>query len=378
MPSPLAKIAIVSNTAWDIYRLRLDLAKRLLEEGYRVLTFASPDEYIDQIEATGCNFINLKHLNRRGTNPLKDARLMDELRRFYERERVQLALHFTIKPIIYGTMASNITGTRSICHVTGLGQAFQSSGLISEVAKRLYRHALKKADLVFFYNREDQAFFHDKSLVPEECSHFLPGLGVNSDYFSPRYNELPSDNTVRFLYTGALTSQKGIPELMKTMDIISSRHPEVQLEIIGSIEEDSTDTIDSDTFLHWLSASPNVVYHGLDGAARSHLAKADAVVCTSHREGIATSLLEGLSMAKPLVAYKVPGCQELIVEGKNGYLAEKGDVKGLVAAMEKLIAAGSARRAEMGEYGRHMVLDIYDQKQLFPKHLDAIKRILSR
>jgi hypothetical protein len=129
------------------------------------------DEYSARIESEGFTFVPLKNLSRKGTNPLKDLRLLFELKQIYSKEGIGLALHYTIKPNIYGSFAAGLCKIKSICTVTGLGYSFLSKGWISRLARNLYKSAFNSAAVVAFQNDDDRNLFIDSKLVKKEKTY---------------------------------------------------------------------------------------------------------------------------------------------------------------------------------------------------------------
>ncbi len=183
---PKKKIAIVLNTAWNIYNFRLGLIKALQHNGSEVIAIAPPDEYTAKIiAATNCKFIPLTSLKRKGTNPLQDLKLIGELYRIYRQEKIDIVLQYTIKPVIYGTIAAYYAKVVSINTITGLGYTFLSDGWVNKIAQQMYRFALRRADKVLFQNQDDLQLFLDKKIVKAEKCGIVHGSGVNTSHFSP-------------------------------------------------------------------------------------------------------------------------------------------------------------------------------------------------
>ena len=112
-------IALVANSSWNIYNFRQPLIKQLKLAGYRVLVIAPVDEYIHYLnDSYFTRHIPLRFLAAQRRNPLWDLLLLWELYRIYRRERPDIALHFTIKPNIYGSLAARWAGVASIPTVT--------------------------------------------------------------------------------------------------------------------------------------------------------------------------------------------------------------------------------------------------------------------
>jgi len=365
-------IAIVLNTAWNIYNFRLGLIKGLLEEGHEVIAIAPPDEYVPQIEAAGARFIGLKHLLRKGTNPVKDLQLVQELRGIYEQEKIDVALQYTIKPNIYGAIAASPLRTKTFCTVTGLGYSFLSTGLVNQVVKRLYKYAFKKADRIFFQNNDDRQLFLELNLLPEKKTRIIPGSGIDTDYFAPQHNQTENDGKVRFLFVGRLLYDKGIRELLDAVDILSKKYSNFQIELIGKIDEGNPSAIQEAPFQEWLAAHPQAHYAGTTNDVRSHMAKANVVVLPSYREGLPRVMLEGLSMAKPVIATNVPGCRETVIHGENGFLVKVKNSAALAGAMQRMIEMSPELRQEMGRKGRALALERFDEKRIIERYLGEV------
>jgi len=84
--------------------------------------------------------------------------------------------------------------------------------------------------------------------------------------------------------------------------------------------------------------------------------RAAVVVCPSYREGLPLCVLEAMAHGKPVVASAVGGIPEVVENGVTGYLVEPGDVAGLRAAIERLLADPVLRR-RLGRAARARVAD---------------------
>jgi glycosyltransferase involved in cell wall biosynthesis len=84
--------------------------------------------------------------------------------------------------------------------------------------------------------------------------------------------------------------------------------------------------------------------------------RAAVVVCPSYREGLPLCVLEAMAHGKPVVASAVGGIPELVEDGVTGLLVEPGDVAGLRAALERLLADPMLRR-RLGRAARKRVAE---------------------
>ena len=84
--------------------------------------------------------------------------------------------------------------------------------------------------------------------------------------------------------------------------------------------------------------------------------RAAVVVLPSYREGLPLCVLEAMAHGRPVVASAVGGIPELVEDGVTGFLVEPGDVAGLRAALERLLADPKLRR-RMGRAARKRVAE---------------------
>lgn len=95
----------------------------------------------------------------------------------------------------------------------------------------------------------------------------------------------------------------------------------------------------------------------------------DLFALPSLNEGMGRVLVEAMAAGKAVVASNVGGIPDLVHHGQNGFLVEPGDVNGLSAAIEKLLADENLRR-EMGKRGQAMAYNFSEGKMI--KKIDAL------
>jgi glycosyltransferase involved in cell wall biosynthesis len=81
----------------------------------------------------------------------------------------------------------------------------------------------------------------------------------------------------------------------------------------------------------------------------------DIFVLPSKAEGISNTILEAMASGLPVIATRVGGNPELVLDGQTGCLVEKEDVEGLSLAMRDLVADNEKRR-QLGEASLRRVL----------------------
>jgi glycosyltransferase involved in cell wall biosynthesis len=364
-------VAIVANTAWNLYNFRRSLIDALLKEDYRVLLIAPDGPERERLKATGVEYITLRNLRRKGLNPLRDLALLNELRGIYRQQKVTVALHFTIKPVIYGSLAARLTGVRNISTLTGLGYTFLSGDRANGLVRIMYRNALRHAETVFFHNPDDRQLFLDGGLVTGAQSGVVAGSGLRlEDYpLSPYSEAIPG----RFLFVARLLTDKGIREYVAGARAAKAVNPSLTFHVLGPFDPDNPSEIGAEELKQWV-AEGVIFYEGATMDVRSHLARASVVVLPSYREGCPRALLEGGATGRPLLATDVPGCRAVVTDSYNGFLVPPRDAEALASVMLKMSALPTGDLEQMGLRARTVVEERFDLRMVNGDYLYVVAR----
>ncbi|MFB2119327.1 glycosyltransferase family 4 protein [Parapedobacter sp. 2B3] len=372
-----SKICLVSNTSWSFLRFRTDVIKSLVNAGHEVLLLAPRDEHTERLKELGARIIILEWLSRKGLNPITDLMLYREFMRIYSEERPDLVFQYTIKPNIYSTLAARRFRIPTIAVITGLGYAFINKGVVTFLARQLYRLALRNARSVWFLNQDDFQFFVTHRLVDKKKARQIPGEGINChDTFNPQLVAAANvdTSTVTFLFIGRLLYDKGIAEYVAAARQIKKDYPHAVFWIMGYLNVDNPTAVQQAQLDEWVSAG-TVTYLGALDDVRPTIASCDCVVLPSYREGMSTTLQESASMAKPLIASDITGCKELVEEGMNGFLSGVGDVESLVACMTRMLLLTPAERKAMGGIGREKMIKEYSVDRVIAIYQETIATV---
>jgi glycosyltransferase involved in cell wall biosynthesis len=106
-----------------------------------------------------------------------------------------------------------------------------------------------------------------------------------------------------------------------------------------------------------------VVFAGYRDDVPALIAGCDVFCLPSTIEGLPLVVLEAMAHAKPVVATRVGGTPELVVDGETGVLVPPGDVAALAAALDGLLH-DPERARRMGEAGRERVRAEFDADTL--------------
>ncbi|MGR2667464.1 glycosyltransferase family 4 protein [Vibrio campbellii] len=327
------KIILLGVLPTSLTNFRGELIKEYVSTGLPVETYCSGAtlEDIEKVNSLGasCNHYSVA---RNGLNPIKDLVTLFQLSKLTRKKGNKKVLAYTIKPVIWGGMASRLSTTTSFyAMITGLGYAFQKGGLVKSLlnflVKFLYRAALKKSKGVIFQNRDNMQVFIDEGIVPQEKCFLVNGSGVDLSH----YQVSPLTSKPHFLLIARLLGDKGIREYAKAAEIIKQQYPEAVFELVGP-EDPSPDGIKLEEVNEWVSSGA-IEYSGATTDVRPFIENCSIYVLPSYHEGMPRTVLEAMAMGRPILTTNVPGCRETVVNGENGWLVEKANVEQLAERM---------------------------------------------
>lgn len=356
------KIFFTANVIWDIYIFRGGVIKALLEAGHEVTVIAPFETRIDIEKELGVKVINI-NLNKRGMNPIEDLKLFTRLYKIYKKEKPDIVFHYTIKPNIYGTLASHLAKVKSVAFLTGLGYAFVTDSMVSKIAKFLYKISLPFANEVCVLNEDDKNLTVSQKIIKKEKVFVLPSEGINTEKFYPMEKDIKykNNNKIIFLMIARAFFDKGIKEYVAASENIKKIYPNTEFWFLGALGGNNIAGITEEQMKIW--QDKNIInYLGTTNDVREIIKNADCIVLPSYREGISRTLLEGASMEKPLIASDVTGCKEIVIDGVSGFLAKVKDSNDLTSKIEKFINLSPEEKISFGKAGRKHIVDNFDEK----------------
>ena len=362
------KICLAANTSWYLLNFRKELIKLLLARGYSVWAVCPEDLYTQPLRDLGCEVSSIS-LPTSGLNPCRELLTVVSYRTAYAKVQPDLLLNFTIRPVIFGSIAADICRTRIVNTITGLGTVFLSLRLLRPMVRILLRYALSRAKAVVFQNVTDARIFEKDRLVLPEQVLIIPGSGVNTRKFS--FASCAPQGKRVFLFVGRLLRDKGIYEFIEAAKRFSELD-DVEFRVAGHPDAGNRSSIRQQD-IQRLSEESGVKFLGHLDDIRPALREATCVVLPSYREGMSRSLLEAASIGRPLIASDVPGCREIVLDGWNGYLFPARSVERLANAIRKIYRMSEPELTRFGKNSRTLVEKNFDVDSINRAYLDLIE-----
>ena len=359
-------VLFLSNHFITLYNFRRELVARLLERGHRVVLSMPAMEQNVYFKDLGCEIIETP-MSRRGMDPLEDLRLLRQYRRIMRAVDPDVIFSYTIKPNIYGTLASNALGYRQICNITGTGATFLKENLLSRLVRELYRISIRKCSKVFFQNTGDRDYFIRHGMVKDNWD-MLPGSGVNLEQHA--LAPMSDDGEIRFLYIGRIMAVKGIDQYLQCAKAIRARHPDTRFYLAGFIEEAALEPV-----MKEYTEAGIVEYLGFRDDIDDWIRHCHCTVLPSlGGEGVPNVLLESAATGRACIASNINGSREVIEDGVTGYLYPVGDTEALIDRVERFLALSSAERQAMGLLGHEKAAREFDREKVIARYVEEAEK----
>jgi glycosyltransferase involved in cell wall biosynthesis len=364
----MAHIVISANKAWNIAHFRAPIVEALRQRGDKVTVVASADGSERELLEQGCDFVNVT-FDAKGGNLLRDGMLLFSLQQQYSRLSPSIILNFTIKPVIYGTIAARLLNIPTLNTITGLGTAFIGNKWLTHLVEGLYKISLHGSGPVVFQNQEDLKLFRERRLIGHNQCIVVPGSGIDLEGFP--FRALPDGSCVTFLMIARLIADKGVREYVEAARIAKRERSDARFCLLGPQGVANRTAISAQELNGWVSDG-SVEYMGEAADVRPFIADAHCVVLPSYREGMPRVLLEAAAMGRPLIAADVPGCRDVVEEGGNGYLCAPRDAWGLANKIKEFFALSKDEKQDMGRRSRAKAETQFDVKFVVKQYLNLI------
>jgi glycosyltransferase involved in cell wall biosynthesis len=173
-------------------------------------------------------------------------------------------------------------------------------------------------------------------------------------------------------WVGRMTGIKRVPDIVRAFAELRGRGVEATLCLVG----DGPDREAVEALASELGVTRHVLIVGYQREVAPYYAFFDALALPSANEGTPVAAIESLAAARPVVATRVGGVDDVVSDGVDGFLVEPGSVEGVADALARL-AVDPALRAHMGAAGRERVIPRYRVSRLVDDVDELYRELLS-
>jgi glycosyltransferase involved in cell wall biosynthesis len=306
----------------------------------------------------------------RKISPLRDIAALLALRRLFVRCRYDAVHSFAPKAGLLGMLAAWLAGVPVRVH-SFQGEVWASRrGLMRALLKAADWLTARLATRVLVVGRGERTFLEAEGVISKDGGMVLGDgsiAGIDPERFRPnpaaradiRTQLQVKDTDVLLLFLGRLVQDKGVLDLAAAFDLACTRYPNLALVFVGPDEQG----IAAEIRTRAGAAAGRLRFVGYTQRSEDYLAAADIACLPSYREGFSTVILEAGACEVPVLASRIYGTEDALVDGATGRYLPAADPRNWANAIVEL-AADPARREQMGRAARVYVLEKYRVERL--------------
>jgi len=340
---------------WYFCSHRLPIARKALENGFKVVVITRVNKHRGIIESEGFELAPIE-IKRGGMNLFSELRTISTLYSYYKKYNPDIVHHVAIKPVIYGTLVARFIGSIKIVNaMAGLGFVFISNKkrikLLRFFVHQLFRFLFNnKNSRLILQNKDDLGYFLKNKLVNFDNVAIIRGSGVDIKKFIPAEE---SAGIPIVMLASRMLWDKGVGEFVEAAKILKQEGIEARFVLVGENDSENPASISNSQLNEW-NELDTVEWWGEKTDMHKVLVQSSIVCLPSYREGLPKVLLEATSCGRPIIATDVPGCREIVHNGENGILVPLKNSIALASAIKELIN-NHEKRKSMGMNGRRLV-----------------------
>ncbi len=351
-----------------------------MQSHYEVVAVSSEKDYLERV-GTKEN-VRTFHLEMsRKITPLKDLVAVLKLFLFLIKEKPLIVHTHTPKAGIVGMLASKMAFVPHRFHTVAGMPLMEVKGVKRKIldfvekvtylcATKVYPNSFGLKDIIL----ENNFCKENKIKVLANGS----SNGIDTSYFSKSLFSLESTITLKkklgitqedfvFVFVGRLVKDKGINEMVTAFEDLQKKERGIKLLLVGNYES-NLDPLFPET-INKIETNSAIISVGFQNDVRSYLSISNVLVFPSYREGFPNVVMQAGSMGLPAIVSDINGCNEIIVNNKNGLIIPVKNQQAISNAMG-LMLSDMSLYTTLSANSRSRIVDFYEQKVVW----DALLR----
>ncbi len=268
-------------------------------------------------------------------------------------------LHYnTPRPVLAGKLAAWISGVPIL-----VASRRVNFPLRSRFSRIKYNWLL---DRVVTVSGSIQRTLVQDGVRPVRVSVIYEGVDLRSIDGHPSTSVLPVRPGLVVGVVAHLSPEKGHVTVLKAAARLRERFPDVTYVFVGGGERRQM----LEERARALDVADRVLFTGFRKDSDAMMREFDIFCLASLSEGLSSAILAAMARPLPVVATRVGGIPELVVDGSTGLLVPAGRPDKLAEALAKVLSSSSLRR-RMREAGRRRVAEYFT----LDRKLDETERL---
>lgn len=375
----MTKLIRITTVPQSLKGLLKGQLKYMSLKGYEVIGVSSFGEALENVKVNEGVRTEAIEMTRT-ISPFKDLKALVQLVQLFRKERPNIVHTHTPKAGLLGMMAAKITGVPHRLHtVAGMPLTVATGNkrkLLNAIERLTYACATKVYPNSYGLQ---QIILDEKFTIPSKLKVIGNGSsnGIDTTQFDPNLvsqltkqkfrQELGiKDSEMVFLFVGRVVKDKGISELVSAFNNIYTKEENPHLVLVGNLERD-LDPLKNETE-NLIKQHNNIHAVGYKTNVIDYFAMADVLTFPSYREGFPNVVMQAASMQLNCIVSDINGCNEIIIDGNNGWIVPVKNIEVLSDQM-KWCMENKKMSAQMGLKSRKLMIEKYERKYIWDEIL---------
>ena len=357
---------------------------KFLNQHYDITAISGSDDFLLELkQREGVEVFDIEM--QRQIAPVEDLKSLWKLYKYFAKEKPLIVHSITPKAGLLTMMAAKMAGVPIRMH-TFTGLIFPSrTGLMQKVLINMDKLLCYCATNIYPEGKGVKADLIQYKITNKPLKVLANGNvnGIDKDYFNPELYSSEDkmelrkelgilENDFVFIFVGRLVRDKGINELIAAFLKLQSNTKKVKLLLVGSFEND-LDPLNTET-IRAIEEFNNIITVGFQRDVRPYFAISDALVFPSYREGFPNVVLQAGAMGLPCIVTNISGCNEIIIEGRNGTIIPVKNESAIFNAMIQL-SSDKDYYSVLKSNARKMITSRYEQQVVWEALLAEYKSL---
>ncbi|MEN5086553.1 glycosyltransferase family 4 protein [Sphingobacterium faecium] len=343
-------------------------------KGFNVLGVAAPGKDLDEVSQFEEIQVHPLAMTRT-ISPFADLMSLWNFYNLCKKHKPNIVHSHTPKAGIIGMLGAKLAGVPIRLHTVAGMPLMEATGMKRKVLDFVEKLTYRAATKVYPNSRGLYDFILDNNFTQKDKLSVLANgssNGIDTTFFSQAHFTESDNQNLRqslgidetdflFIFVGRLVGDKGLNELITAFVNLSksmtySNH--VKLLLVGPFESE-LDPLNQKTLVE-IKNNLNIISVGFQKDIRPYMAISDALVFPSYREGFPNVVMQAGAMGLPSIVSDINGCNEIIIEGKNGTIIPVKSAVAIQTAMMRFIDDISFFN-QLKLNARTMIADRYEQ-----------------
>jgi glycosyltransferase involved in cell wall biosynthesis len=327
-------VLLTSANFFTISKFRYTLISKLIKNGCRVILFSSYDSMshnsMKRLKNIGA--ICIETGNGRGSYSLFEAlKYIKGYLAILKKYQVDVAINFTLMPMIFGGIVCQLKNLRFVSVVTGLGSQYHRSSIARKVLKFAYKIIVSRSNQTWFVSRSDANIGLQELNLPPDKVKIAYGSGVDVQQFFTKVKNNKSSQPMEIMQMGRIRLDKGIEDFISLSHKLKNNNGFFMTLMGGFDDNQAVKILVNDAVDKGQITKKDFQYDNIEC-----LRSADILLLCSRHEGMPTIILEAMANGVIPVSSNLPVISELNNMGASILSYVMGDVESLWSVISKI------------------------------------------